>query len=258
MMELDFNFFYKWVQVNLGIDLNAYKESQLQRRISTVMRSAGATTLQEYAKLISKDEKIKRTFLDYITINVTEFFRNKEIFDEFESVIMNLLIPKFNSIKIWSAACSLGAEPYSIAIILDKNNVANNNKIIATDIDDTILNKAQIGAFKEHEIKNLSKDILTRYFTRMDNSYEINDKIKKMVAFKKHDLILDNYDKGFHAVVCRNVAIYFKNETKNEIYRKINDSLVLGGVFFTGATESIYNPNDFGFKKLSTFIYEKI
>lgn len=257
-MELDFNFFYKWVQANLSIDLNAYKESQLQRRISTVMRGAGATTLHEYAKLISNDEQIKRTFLDYITINVTEFFRNKEIFDEFESVIMNLLIPKFKSVKIWSAACSLGAEPYSIGIILDKNNIAHNNKIIATDIDDTILNKARVGAFKDHEIKNLSKDILNKYFTRIDNSYVINDKIKKMVAFKKHDLILDNYDKGFHAVVCRNVAIYFKNETKNAIYKKINDSLVSGGVFFTGATESIYNPKDFGFKKLSTFIYEKI
>lgn len=257
-MELDFNFFYKWVQVNLSIDLNAYKESQLQRRITTVMRGSGATTLQEYAKLISKDEQIKRTFLDYITINVTEFFRNKEIFDEFESVIMNLLVPKFKSVKIWSAACSLGAEPYSIGIILDKNNITQNNKIIATDIDDTILNKAKVGAFKDHEIKNLSKDVLTKYFTRIDNSYVINDKIKKMVAFRKHDLILDNYDKGFHAVVCRNVAIYFKNETKNEIYRKINDSLVSGGVFFTGATESIYNPKDFGFKKLSTFIYEKI
>lgn len=256
-MEQDFIFFYNWVHANIGIDLNGYKESQLQRRIYTVMRSAGAATLQEYSKLISKDEKIKRAFLDYITINVTEFFRNKEIFDEFESVMMNLLIPKFKSIKIWSAACSIGAEPYSIAIILDKNNIAN-NKIVATDIDDTILKKAQIGAFKDHEIKNLNKDILTKYFTQVDASYLINEKIKKMVAFKKHDLILDNYDKGFHAVVCRNVAIYFKNETKNEIYRKINDSLVTGGVFFTGATESIYNPKDFGFKKLSTFIYEKI
>lgn len=258
-MKLDFNFFNNWVQANLNINLDAYKENQLQRRISTVMRGAGATTLQEYAKLIDKDEQVKRIFLDYITINVTEFFRNKEIFDEFESIIMNVLIPKFNSIKIWSAACSIGAEPYSIAIILERNNAIKKSKIIATDIDDTILKKAKKGVYKDYEIKSLSQEDLNKYFSyNNDKGYEINDNLKSIVSFKKHDLILDDYEKGFHAVVCRNVTIYFKNETKNEIYKKIHDSLVPGGVFFIGATESIYNPENFGFKKLSTFIYEKV
>lgn len=257
-MNLDFNFFYNWVYENLNIDLDAYKERQLQRRISTVMHKSGASTLQEYANLISKDEETKRIFLDYITINVTEFFRNKEIFDEFESVITNILIPKFKHIKIWSAACSHGPEPYSIGIILDRNNLVKNNEIIATDIDDIMLKRAKIGVYKEHEVKNLSKEDLNKYFAYKNKDYEISNKIKGMVNFKKHDLILDDYEKGFHAVVCRNVVIYFKNETKNEIYRKIHDSLVPGGVFFTGATESIYNPNEFGFRKVSTFIYEKI
>jgi len=255
---LNFEFFYKWVQKNLNLNLDAYKETQLQRRISTVMRSAGVSTLEDYASLIAKDEQIKRAFLDYITINVTEFFRNKEIFDDFESVIKDLLIPKFNSIKIWSAACSIGAEPYSIAMILDKNKIPMKNKIIATDIDEPILRKAKLGRFKEHEIKNINKEDISNYFTYENDTYAVNDKIKNMVTFKKHDLILDDYEKGFNAVVCRNVTIYFKNEAKDQIYKKINDSLVPGGVFFTGATESIYNPKEFGFKKLSTFIYEKI
>ena len=257
-MNLDFEFFYNWIQKNLNINLDAYKETQLQRRITTVMKSAGANTLQEYAQLIGKDEQIRRIFLDYITINVTEFFRNKEIFDEFEAVLVDVLIPKFKTVKIWSAACSVGAEPYSIAMILDKNNLSQRNKIIATDIDDTILQKAKNGVYKDHEIKNIAKADIDKYFNFEKNSYEIKDSIKSMVTFKKHDLILDNYEKGFHAVVCRNVTIYFKNEAKNEIYKKINESLVQGGIFFTGATESIYNPSEFGFKKLSTFIYEKI
>ena len=79
-----------------------------------------------------------------------------------------------------------------------------------------------------------------------------------MINFKKHDLILGSYETGFHIIICRNVTIYFKNETKDEIYRKFNQSLVPGGVLFTGATESIYNPEKLGFKKLSTFIYEKV
>lgn len=255
---LDFEFFYKWVRENLNIDLNAYKEKQLQRRIGTVMRSSGAKDLQEYARLIEKDEEIKRIFLDYITINVTEFFRNKEIFEEFEVVVKENLIPKFRRIKMWSAACSIGSEPYSLAMILDRNNMRQNGKILATDIDDKILQRAKEAVYKESEVKNISKEDINKYFTIKDGSYHLNKDIKDMVNFKKHDLILDEYEKGFHAIICRNVTIYFKNEAKDEIYRKIHESLVPGGVFFTGATESIYNPGEFGFRKLSTFIYEKI
>ncbi len=257
-MSLNFEFFYDWVQENLNINLCAYKEVQLQRRISTVMRGAGASSLEEYAVLIDKDEDVRRKFLDYITINVTEFFRNKDIFQDFEKVINEILVPRFKTLNIWSAACSIGAEPYSIGIILDKNNVEIKNKILATDIDEPILDKARRGIYKENEIKNIGNEDLAKYFLKENNTYMVKDNIKDMVRFKRHDLLLDKYDRGFHAVVCRNVTIYFKNDAKDDIYRKINESLVSGGVFFMGATESIFNPKEFGFKKLSTFIYEKI
>jgi chemotaxis protein methyltransferase CheR len=257
-MSLDFDYFYDWAYKNLNINLDAYKETQLQRRIGTVMKSSGATNLREYAKLISSDEKVKRDFLDYITINVTEFFRNKEIFEEFEKIMVEILEPRFKSINIWSAACSIGAEPYSLAIIMDKNKIPLKSKILATDIDEPILERARRGIYKENEVKNIDKDDLKNYFTIEDKEYHVSDKIKRMVNFKKHDLIVDKYEKGFHAIICRNVTIYFKNETREQIYRKFQESLVPGGIFFTGATESIYNPSDFGLRKLSTFIYEKV
>lgn len=257
-MNLDFGSFYDYIRKELNLDLAAYKETQLQRRITTVMKSAGALNLEDYSKLIDTNDQIKNAFLDYITINVTEFFRNRDIFDEFESILTNLLIHKFKDMKIWSAACSTGAEAYSLAIILDKNDIRLKHKILATDIDDKILERAKIGEFKEYEIRNLDKKDLKDYFILKDKRYYINDRIKNMVSFNKQDLILDKYEKGFHAIVCRNVTIYFKNETKDKIYKKINDSLVTGGILFTGATESIYNPKDFGFRKISTFIYEKI
>lgn len=256
-MELDFVFFYDWVFKNLNIDLDAYKEGQLQRRIGTVMKRAGSSSLQDYARLISKDEKVRGDFLDYITINVTEFFRNKDIFYDFENILVNKLQPKFDNIKIWSAACSIGAEAYSIAIILNKYKI-NNYQILATDIDHGIIERAKKGTFKEHEIRNIKGEDLNSYFKADNKDYIINDNLKNKINFKKHDLILDEYESGFHVVVCRNVAIYFKNETKDEIYRKISESLVPGGIFFIGATESIFNPKDFGLRKLSTFIYEKI
>lgn len=259
-MGLNFDYFYDWARKDLNIDLDAYKEKQLQRRIGTVMKKAGAATLEEYSKLISTDENHRKAFLDYITINVTEFFRNKDIFDEFETILVDKLIPQFKDIKIWSAACSIGAEPYSISMILSEYSKYNkyNYKIIATDIDEGILERARQGIFKPHEIRNIKQEDLNKHFSFEDNSYKIKDEFKKNITFKKHDLILDRYEQGFHVVVCRNVAIYFKNETKEDIYRRISESLVTGGVFFIGATESIYNPKEFGLRKLSTFIYEKI
>lgn len=257
-MKLDFDFFNQWVKRELNIDLDAYKEKQLRRRISTIMKSSGANDLREYARLIERDEEVRKAFLDYITINVTEFYRNKELFEEFEGIILERIVPNFRNIKIWSAACSNGSEPYSLAMILDKNNIRIRNKILGTDIDDGILEKARIGAYKDHEVKNLDKKDLETYFTFKEGLYHIDERIKDMVQFKKHDLIVDDYEKGFHVIVCRNVTIYFKNEVKDEIYRKMNQSLVPGGILFIGATESIYNPEAFGFRKLSTFIYEKI
>lgn len=257
-MKVEFDFFYKWVRENFNIDLDAYKEQQLQRRINTVMRNSGAKNLKEYTKILGSDKEQKYIFLDYITINVTEFFRNRDIFEDFESVLINDIARENKNLEIWSAACSIGSEPYSIGIILDKYKLLNKASIVATDIDENILKKAKNGVYKEFELKNLTNSEIDRYFTKKDKEYEISSKLKDVIDFKKHDLILDRYQRGFHAIVCRNVTIYFKNETKDEIYKKMNDSLVKGGILFTGATESIYNPEKFGFEKLSTFIYKKI
>ncbi|SDI13038.1 chemotaxis protein methyltransferase CheR [Proteiniclasticum ruminis] len=256
-MELDFDFFKEWVKKKLKIDLHAYKEKQLHRRIATVMNSAGVSDLRSYAALIEKDQQVRQVFLDYITINVTEFYRNKEIFEEFETALREILVPRFKNLKIWSAACSIGAEPYSVSMIMERNQIKNSS-ILATDIDDTILRKAKEAKYRETELKNVAPSELTSFFVKNGNEFILSDAIKKRVQFKKHDLLLDPYEKNFHAVICRNVTIYFKNEAKNEVYKKINESLEKGGIFFTGATEAIYNPSSFGFRKLSTFLYEKV
>ncbi|WP_312711873.1 CheR family methyltransferase [Proteiniclasticum ruminis] len=256
-MELDYDFFKEWVKKKLKIDLHAYKEKQLHRRIATVMNSAGVSDLRSYAALIEKDQQVRQVFLDYITINVTEFYRNKEIFEEFETALREILVPRFKNLKIWSAACSIGAEPYSVSMIMERNQIRNSS-ILATDIDDTILRKAKEAKYRETELKNVAPSELTDFFEKKGNEFVLSDTIKKRVQFKKHDLLLDPYEKNFHAVICRNVTIYFKNEAKNEVYKKINESLEKGGIFFTGATEAIYNPASFGFRKLSTFLYEKV
>jgi Methylase of chemotaxis methyl-accepting proteins len=255
---MDMAYFEQWVLKEFNINLSAYKSNQLHRRIGSLMSRVGVSTVEEYIALLKKDPAQKQKFLDFITINVSEFFRNPEIFEDLKDKLKNELLKKESSIKIWSAACSIGAEPYSIAMYLDELSPMGRHKIIATDIDNTILDKAKKGEYVLSEIKNVKKEYLAKYFTIKDDKYTISPKIKSMVTFKKHDLILENYERDFDLIVCRNVVIYFNQDIKDEIYKKFSQSLKKGGLLFVGATESIYNYRDYGFEKASTFIYRKL
>lgn len=255
---MDLEDFKKWVFKEFKIDLSAYKSNQLHRRILSLMSRVGVKTVEEYIALLKKDESQREKFLDFITINVTEFFRNPEIFDDLKNKIENDLILREKNLKIWSAACSIGAEPYSISMILDNLKIKGNHSILATDIDMGILEKAKKGEYVSSEIKNVKSEYIQKYFTKDKDKFIVDPKIKKIVTFKKHDLILDNYDKGFDLIVCRNVVIYFNQDVKNEIYKKFSASLKKGGLLFVGATESIYNYKEYGFEKASTFIYKKL
>ncbi|MFV3011549.1 CheR family methyltransferase [Clostridium botulinum] len=256
---MDLEYFEEWVLKDFGINLKAYKQNQLQRRILSLMSRVGVNSVEEYINLLKKDKDQRIKFLDFITINVSEFFRNPEIFDELEKKIKSELLNNTSgSLKIWSAACSIGAEPYSLSIIMDELSPSKKHKIIATDLDMTILQRAKEGIYAQAEIKNVKKERLEKYFTKEEEKYKIKSSIKNVVTFKKHDLILDNYEKDFDLVVCRNVVIYFNQDIKDNIYKKFSESLKKGGLLFVGATESIYNYKDYGFEKVSTFIYRKI
>lgn len=255
---MDLAYFEKWVLKEYNIDLSAYKPNQLHRRILSLMSRVGVNSVEEYIDLLKSSAAQKQKFLDFITINVTEFYRNPEIFEDLKAHLKNELLKNNKSLKIWSAACSVGAEPYSIAMMLDELDPHGRHKIIATDIDSTILNKAKEGIYSAAEIKNVSETNLNKYFTKSGDKYIINNNIKSMVTYKKHDLILENYERDFDLVVCRNVVIYFNSDVKDKIYQKFSDSIKPGGLLFVGATESIYNYKDYKFEKASTFLYRKL
>ncbi len=256
-MSLNFEFFNQWVEQKLGIELNAYKERQMQRRIANIMDTAGEKTLEGYAKLLEKDNVARQEFLSHITINVTEFYRNKDLFETFEKQVLKLneTNPR---LKIWSAACSIGAEPYTLSMIL-KNNQLKQAKIVATDIDTHCLKRAKAGVYKESEIKNISSKDLSQHFTTTDNKeYQVKEHLKTPIVFKRHDLLKDRYEDKCHVIVCRNVTIYFKNEARDEVYQKFSEVLEPGGILFTGATETINFSEKFGLKKIDSFIYQKM
>jgi chemotaxis protein methyltransferase CheR len=256
--KMDFVYFEQWVFKEFGINLSAYKSNQLHRRLLSLMSRLNVNSIDDFISLLKKDAVQRQKFLDFITINVTEFFRNPEFFEDLKDKIRRELLPNTKNLKVWSAACSIGAEPYSLAMILESISPLGKHKILATDIDSTILEKAKKGEYTAAEIKNVKQELINSYFTKLEDKYVISPKLKSMVTYKKHDLILGAYEQDFDLIVCRNVVIYFTQEIKNEIYKKFSASLKKGGLLFVGATESIYNYKEYGFEKASTFIYKKI
>lgn len=255
-MEESFTDFNHWVENQYQLHLEDYKDRQMQRRIRNIMTQNHVSTLHEYQQLLTNDPVKRTEFIEHLTINVTEFYRNQELFSNFENCLVERLLPQFKHLKLWSAACSTGAEPYTLAMILAKHQVQG--QILATDIDEQILQKAQRGQFSSHELKNVSATDLRHYFQAAANEqYQITDVLRQQVTFKKHDLLADRYETGFHVIVCRNVTIYFKPEARDRVYRQLAAALVPGGLLFMGATETLTNAADLGLEKIAAFIYQK-
>lgn len=254
---MEFTKLDSFVLKEYGINLSAYKSKQLVRRIENFINRCGVSGELEFINLLKNDEKVSKKFQDHLTINVSEFFRNKEMFYDLEQKIRELLKPDKCTLKIWSAACSNGSEPYTLAIIMDRLSPGKKHNILATDIDSTILNTAKQGVYTKSDIKNVDTQLINKYFTNSGEVFSIKDEIKNRVVFKKHDLILDKYEGDFDLIVCRNVVIYFTPEAKNLVYKKFYEAMKPGALLFVGATESIYNYRELGFEKASTFIYRK-
>ena len=240
------------------IDLNAYKEKQMKRRIDTLIGKTKAKTYDEYVSLLKTDKAVLEQFVNFLTINVSEFYRNPDQWRILDTKVFPELISKFGkSLKIWSAACSTGDEPYSLVMALSKHIPLNQIRILATDIDKQVLEKARVGLYNNKSIANVPEDLKKKYFTKIGASYQISDEIKKRVEFKEHNLLRDPYPSGYDMIVCRNVVIYFTDDAKQEIYTKFNQALKKDGILFIGSTEQIMNYKELNYERSSSFFFIK-
>ncbi len=176
-----------------------------------------------------------------------------------DTEIIPELIQKYGkNLKIWSAACSTGDEPYSLVMALSKHIPMNQIKIYATDLDKQVIAKAKTGLYSEKSIAAVPDEFKRKYFTQVGPSYKISDEIKSRVEFHEHNLLKDKYPTDYHMIVCRNVLIYFTEEAKDEVFRKFCSSLSRGGIFFIGNTEQVINYKEIGYDRKSSFFYVKV
>lgn len=241
-----------------NIDLNFYKEKQMRRRIDTLAAKNGCSDYESFAKLLRTDREKFEQFVNFLTINVSEFYRNPDEWKRMDEIIIPKLIKENGrNLKIWSAACSTGDEPYSLAMAFSRHIPLSNIQILATDIDKQVIQHAQVGLYDEKSIAGVPADLKSKYFTKIGNSYQISNEIKKCVTFKEHNLLNDKYPQNFDLILCRNVVIYFTDEAKSMIYRSFYQSLKPKGVLFIGSTEQITDYKDIGFERISSFYFEK-
>lgn len=258
-MVYDYEYFKKEAYGLTSIDLNSYKENQMKRRIEALMTKRKMDGFDNYVQALKTDRQLFEEFVNYITINVSEFYRNPEQWRQLDEVVIPELIGRYGrNLKIWSAACSTGDEPYSLVMALSKHIPLNNIRIYATDIDKQVIEKAKVGLYSEKSLASVPQDLKEKYFVQVGPSYKISDEIKARVQFKEHNLLKNDYLTDFHLIVCRNVLIYFTEETKEDIYRKFHKALATGGILFIGSTEQIINYKEIGYDRMKSFFYKKI
>ncbi|MFZ3101849.1 MAG: protein-glutamate O-methyltransferase CheR [Desulfitobacteriaceae bacterium] len=249
--------FVKAFHPKSGLDLNFYKQNQMQRRILSFINSHGYKTYPEFLKVIDEDKELYDAFFKHLTINVSQFFRDANQWSILRETILPKILASKPSLKLWSAGCSSGQEPYSLAITLVEYFPHISFTITASDIDPNILHQAKIGLYKQNDFVSTPPALLQKYFTTTDKGYQINDNIKRHVTFLKQNLLTDRFESGFDFVACRNVVIYFTEEAKELLYKKFKDSLRPGGILFTGSTEHLFGMNHLCLKPVSSFFYQK-
>lgn len=240
-----------------GLDLSVYKETQLFRRLNSYMQRHHIGNFGELTTYIHSHEKASH-LIDYLDINVSEFFRNPELFSYLEQEVLPSVATKQKKAKVWSAGCSIGAEPYSLTIAILETCPAFVADIVATDLDAEALRQAAVGRYSLADVRNVAPERMTKYFDVTPKGVEVKKIARGMVTFRRHDLLKDPIESCFDLIVCRNVAIYFTEEAKLVMLRRFATALAIGGYLFTGATESYPNHREFGLKRVHTCFYQKV
>ncbi|WP_400242009.1 protein-glutamate O-methyltransferase CheR [Niallia sp. JL1B1071] len=257
-MEKDFQDFIKNFYKLSGIDLSLYKEAQMKRRLTSLYEKRGFTSFADYFKAIHTNKNLLDELLDRMTINVSEFYRNYKRWEVLEKKILPTLHKSKSQLKVWSAACSTGEEPYTLSMLLSNETQVKDFQILATDIDANALERAKNGVYLERALNEVPLAQKNKYFEQQGSMYKIIDEVKKNVTFKKQNLLADSFGGPFDLIVCRNVLIYFTEDAKDLLYHKFAQALRPGGIFFVGSTEQIFTPAKYGLETADTFFYRKI
>ena len=262
----DYNSIVKLSAEYTGIALNESKKNMIYSRLARRIRDLKLKNFTEYISYLTKhkDDELS-DFVNTITTNLTSFFRESHHFDYLSSKVISELKRKHQTdqrIRIWSAGCSSGQEPYSIAMSLQRAGFPSSwdVKVLATDLDSNVLQKGKTAIYDQEDIDGVDEKYIKGYILQSDKNSDIRikDTIRKYVTFKRLNLFEPWPMKGpFDVIFCRNVVIYFDKPTQRQLFDKYADMLDVGGYLFIGHSENLHGICD-RFEHLGHTIYRKI
>ena len=246
------------VKKQLNLDLDLYKPNQMMRRLAGFISRVGAKDVSEFCTLIETDADVREKVMNFMTINVTEFFRDTRHFEMLRSTVLPEILKKNPRPKIWSAGSSRGAEAYSVAMMIEDIAPGTRAQIYGSDLDKKIIAQARAGGpYPDAEAKNIPPALRSRFMEQKPDGHYVNSEIRSKVQFKEQNLLTDSFDRDFDLIMCRNVVIYFSDEAKHGLNMKFSAALKPDGILFIGGTETILNPREFGFERDAAAFYRK-
>ena len=232
-----------------GLDLTGYTQGFVLRSIKKRLGRTGIYEFDRYLRLLSDSDEETSQLLAALSINVTEFFRDKGAWDSFSAnVVKPLIESKSNGggiLRIWSAGCATGQETYTVAMcILEETKKMNSafpflTAVVGTDISVSALDKAKDGIYSKHEVRGIPDKLLREYFVPCRGGYEVSARLHKGVRFARENLLDKPSSKYFDAIVCRNVMIYFSREMHDSVTMNMFEALRKGGYLMLGQTETL-------------------
>ena len=232
----------RMVSDSAGVSCAGYRDEYLKRRFEIRLRATGANTFAKYIIYLRKHPDEFTNLLNDLTINYTTFFRDADVYVQLEKTILPKLFQSKNPVRIWSAGCASGEEPYSLAILVHKvlgKSVNTNHQvtIFASDVDKDALSKASRGEYQQRQLSTLDQNLIDHFFTKEESCYRVKDFVKQLVSFNQFDLMKPTTHYGLDLILCRNVMIYFSKEGQQQIHMSFYNALRDGGYFITGKSE---------------------
>ncbi len=265
LTDSQFDHFRKLIYDASGITFSDTNRSILDSRLKERLREKNLTNVEDYYKIITSDQGEFKNFLDSITTNLTRFFRNQPHFD----ALINYVLPHLielkkksgnTKIRVWSAGCSTGEEPYTIAMILkDKLPAPFTFEILASDISLKSLMVGQQGFYPESRIAGIPENYLAKFFTKTESGYQVKSDLMSTIKFDYHNLRFDSGQRDLDIVFCRNVLIYFDEAAQKSTVERFYNSMAKSSYLFIGHSESLFGM-DTKFQFLKTewaCIYQK-
>lgn len=256
----DYTVFCEGIRALTRIDLLQYKRGQMERRIRSFAQRRGVTDLTAYLAQLRRDRAEVDEFLDRVTINVSQLWRNPEQWTVLERQVLPELIASATAgrVRAWSAGCSYGAEAYTLAALCRQLDPRTRATIVGTDIDRRMVDRAKLGRFSDEDARSASKRVLERWFTRDGDEWQASRELQALCQFEVGDLLRvqprrDAYD----LVLCRNTVIYFTEDVRDALHERLVTSLRPGGYLVIGSTERVSRPRELGLVATHPFTYRK-